>query len=161
MTSFDQELQSIENDPRLRLALVRTRAARNIARLLAGMRKDAALTQAQLAARLGVSQARISQVESGLIDHAPSVDFAFAYAAACDRTIMMTAAPLEETADKGVSAHVLDEVVAAVAPELSREEVEHVGADMTRLLDQAREAHAEEAQGAAEDTATSPGKSVP
>ncbi|EKF20679.1 helix-turn-helix transcriptional regulator [Nitratireductor pacificus] len=93
---FEQELELIERDPALRLARARAKAARQIAGLLTGMRKDAGLTQAEVAARIGVTQARISQVESGLIDHAPSVDFAFVYAAACDRTIELSAVPLED-----------------------------------------------------------------
>lgn len=93
---FDQELELIERDPALRLARARARAARKISGLLAGMRKEAGLTQADVAARVGVSQARISQVESGLIDHTPSVDFAFVFAAACNRTIELSAMPLEE-----------------------------------------------------------------
>lgn len=93
---FEQELELIERDPALRLARARAKAARQIAGLLTGMRKDAGLTQADVAARIGVSQARISQVESGLIDHAPSVDFAFVYAAACERTIELSAVPLED-----------------------------------------------------------------
>ncbi len=57
--------------------------AENLARIrgneLAGLRRAAGLTQADVAAALGVSQARVSQIEHGRVD---SLDVLRAYAAA-------------------------------------------------------------------------------
>ncbi|ORT61749.1 helix-turn-helix domain-containing protein [Streptomyces sp. CB03238] len=57
--------------------------AENTARVrgheLAGLRRSAGLTQADVAASLGVSQARVSQIEHGQVD---SLDVLRAYAAA-------------------------------------------------------------------------------
>lgn len=144
MKSFEQELQRIESDPKLRFARARAKAARRISGLLVAMRKSAKLTQSELAARIGVSQARISQVESGLIDHTPSVDFAFVFAAGCGRSLVMASAPLEELAAPGGDAELFGEVVAAAAPELTPVEAAHVGKDISRLLEEARKAHATE-----------------
>ena len=47
------------------------------------MRQQAKLTQAQLAEKLGVSQGWISQIESGLPDHAPNLEMIARFALAC------------------------------------------------------------------------------
>ncbi|WP_367715823.1 helix-turn-helix transcriptional regulator [Nitratireductor sp. GISD-1A_MAKvit] len=81
--SFDSFARAASKKPHLKLAFARVEGARRMADTLAGLRQEARLTQKQLGKILGVSQARISQVESGLLDHAPSIDFACAFAAAC------------------------------------------------------------------------------
>ncbi len=50
---------------------------------LRDLRKLAGLSQSQLADRLGLTQGRISQIESGLMDHAPSLEMTARYAEAC------------------------------------------------------------------------------
>jgi transcriptional regulator with XRE-family HTH domain len=50
------------------------------------MRTAAGLKQAELAEKLGVSQGRISQIESGLPDHTPSVEMIARFAHACGFT---------------------------------------------------------------------------
>jgi len=50
---------------------------------LKDMRAAAGLTQTQLAEKLGVSQGRISQIESGLPDHAPSLEMVARFVHAC------------------------------------------------------------------------------
>jgi transcriptional regulator with XRE-family HTH domain len=54
------------------------------------MRVAAGLTQAQLAQKLGVSQGRISQIESGLPDHAPSIEMIGRFAHACGLTAIVS-----------------------------------------------------------------------
>lgn len=81
--SFDSFARAARKKPHLKLAFARVEGARRMAETLAAVRREARLTQKQLGKLLGVSQARISQVESGLLDHAPSIDFACAFAAAC------------------------------------------------------------------------------
>lgn len=140
--SFRELLQSVEDDPGLRLARIRAGAARRISSLLASMRADAGLTQAELGRRLGVSQARISQIESGLTDTTPALDFAFAYADACGRTMDISAVPTERIATEATESPIVAAVVAA-APELSSVEVEHVREDILRLVGEARRVHSE------------------
>ena len=50
------------------------------------MRMVAGLKQNELAEKLGVSQGRVSQIESGLPDHAPSVEMIARFAHACGFT---------------------------------------------------------------------------
>ena len=71
--------------------LLRVRAARETAALLRGLRKQAGLTQQAIATRLGVSQARISQVESGVLDFLPPLDFVYLFADACGARLSLHA----------------------------------------------------------------------
>lgn len=50
---------------------------------LKAMRERRGLTQTALAKELGVTQGRVSQIESGLLDHAPNLEMIQRYAAAC------------------------------------------------------------------------------
>ena len=54
-----------------------------VSSLLRQMRSSAELTQAELADKLGMSQGRISQIESGLPDHAPNLEMIARIAHAC------------------------------------------------------------------------------
>lgn len=56
----------------------------SVATALRSLRRRRGLSQAQLARRLGVSQGRISQIESGLVDHAPSLEMIAKFAAVCE-----------------------------------------------------------------------------
>jgi transcriptional regulator with XRE-family HTH domain len=51
------------------------------------MRMRAGLTQAQLAERLGITQGRVSQMESGVLDHAPNFETVAKYARACGEEV--------------------------------------------------------------------------
>lgn len=64
-----------------------------VTRRLRELRKQAGLSQAQLAERLDVTQGRISQIESGLMDHAPNLDMTARYAEACGFRMTPTFAP--------------------------------------------------------------------
>jgi transcriptional regulator with XRE-family HTH domain len=84
-------LSEIEQDSAYTAPLLRVRAARETAALLRGLRKQAGLTQQAIAARLGVSQARISQVESGVLDHLPPLDFIYLFTDACGARLSLHA----------------------------------------------------------------------
>ncbi|MBA4861777.1 helix-turn-helix transcriptional regulator [Streptomyces sp. PSKA54] len=79
--------EAFERHPELDSAQARLDRARmraeNVARIrgheLAALRRDTGLTQKDVAAALGVSQARVSQIENGEVD---SLDTLRAYAAA-------------------------------------------------------------------------------
>jgi len=68
--------------------------ANDVAEQLRRLRKQAGLNQAQLARKLGIGQSRISQLESGLVDHAPSLEMIARFAVACGAAPMMSFAPL-------------------------------------------------------------------
>ena len=55
--------------------------------LVRGLRREAGLTQGDLAKRIGVSQARISELEAGLGSQGPTWDLMERIATACGRTI--------------------------------------------------------------------------
>ena len=57
------------------------------ATLVRSMRKDAAFSQRDLATRIGVTQARISEIEAGLGKHGPSWDVMERIAGVCGREI--------------------------------------------------------------------------
>lgn len=84
-------LGEIEQDGAYAAPLLRVRAARETAALLRGLRKRAGLTQQAIAAKLGVSQARISQVESGVLDFLPPLDFIYLFTDACSARLTLSA----------------------------------------------------------------------
>ena len=53
------------------------------------MRERAGFTQQQMADKLGVSQGRVSQIESGVRDFEPNLDMLARYAAACDEQVFV------------------------------------------------------------------------
>lgn len=79
-----------------------------VAETLRSMREIAGLKQDQLAEKLGVTQGRISQIESGLPQHAPSLEMVSNYASACGQEIQIALKGeqhliVEEAALKGTS----------------------------------------------------------
>jgi transcriptional regulator with XRE-family HTH domain len=64
---------------------------RGAASLLKAMRGRTTLTQAQLGEKLGLSQGRISQIESGLMDYAPNLETIALYASACSESLFLRA----------------------------------------------------------------------
>jgi len=65
-------------------------AASQIADLIRQTREDAGLSQAALGKKVGVSQARISQIEQGAKIYGTSVVLLARLAAACGRTLQMS-----------------------------------------------------------------------
>ena len=69
--------------------------------MVRAMRKDAGLTQTQLAERAGMSQAEISRLETGLGRHGPSVEVLNRLAKACDMRLVMAMTELSASANDG------------------------------------------------------------
>jgi transcriptional regulator with XRE-family HTH domain len=81
----DVELPDIvKSDPELAAIVAHVELARNVSAKLRELRESANLTQKDLAGKLGVSQPRISQAESGKIDETPSIEFIARFAHACE-----------------------------------------------------------------------------
>lgn len=66
------------------------------AHFLKKMRESAGVTPREMAKELGVSVSRISQLESGVLRHAPSLRTAALYAAACGETLRLVAAERDD-----------------------------------------------------------------
>ncbi|HEY1560194.1 MAG TPA: helix-turn-helix transcriptional regulator [Caulobacteraceae bacterium] len=64
---------------------------RSVAGLLKNMRERAGFTQRELGRMIGLSQGRISQLESGLMDYAPNLETVALYANACDESVRFEA----------------------------------------------------------------------
>jgi transcriptional regulator with XRE-family HTH domain len=86
-------------------------AAMRAGELIRGMRVTAGLSQAQLAARIGVGQPRIAELEVGAGRHGPSWDVMERIAAACGRELGVTGMPA--TAAEPVAARAAREPAAA------------------------------------------------
>jgi transcriptional regulator with XRE-family HTH domain len=96
--------------------------------LLKQMRNFAELTQSGLAERLGVTQGRISQIESGLPDHAPSLEMIARIALACGVTPQVSFDPSALPREKGTPAKSMFGLAAAPAvPAVTRVEVKRGG----------------------------------
>ncbi len=80
----------LDSDPQARAAWLEVDAARNAARLMREARQRRGLSQAAVAKALGVSQARISQVESGKIEDIPPLEFLARYIDACGDTLTLS-----------------------------------------------------------------------
>lgn len=76
-------------DPRYAEAMTALRAAEDSAKLLRSLRERAGKSQKEVAAMLGVSQARISQVESGSPQYTPAIDFVYRFADACGARVSL------------------------------------------------------------------------
>ncbi|WP_035686569.1 helix-turn-helix transcriptional regulator [Bradyrhizobium sp. Cp5.3] len=66
-------------------------AAMRAGEFVRAMRKDAGLSQSQLADKLGVSQARISEIESGVGIQGPTWDLMERISVACGKTLGVAA----------------------------------------------------------------------
>ncbi|UVK42997.1 helix-turn-helix domain-containing protein [Mesorhizobium sp. AR07] len=102
-------LADIEHDGAYAAALLRVRAARETAALLRDLRKRAGLTQQAIASKLGVSQARISQVESGVLDHLPPLDFIYLFTDACGARLTLSTQDKEAVAAVPMAARTVGE----------------------------------------------------
>jgi DNA-binding XRE family transcriptional regulator len=67
-------------------------AAMRAGDLVRTMRKEAELTQSELAARLGISQARISEIEAGIGSQGPTWDMMERISSACGKVLSTVAA---------------------------------------------------------------------
>ncbi len=93
-------LADIKTDPRAYAAWLEVGAARHAAQLMRTARQRARKSQADIAEALDVSQARISQVESGRVEDIPSLEFLTRFIAACgDRLVLTTEAALQPALD--------------------------------------------------------------
>jgi transcriptional regulator with XRE-family HTH domain len=83
-------------------------------------------TQAELAERLGVTQGRISQIESGLPDHAPSLEMIARFALGCGRTPQISfdsgGSSASLSGPQGPNTTAFQRSVAPSAPESARAE---------------------------------------
>lgn len=64
---------------------------RTAARALKAMRERAGLTQSRLGEMIGLTQGRVSQLESGLMDDAPNLETIALYADACGESVRLEA----------------------------------------------------------------------
>ena len=78
-------------DPRLASAAGLSSAAMRAGDLVRAMRKDAGLSQSQLADKLGVTQARVSEVEAGIGSQGPTWDLMERISVACGKTLGVAA----------------------------------------------------------------------
>lgn len=63
---LDQLIDDLsQDDPRIRLRVAAALERRELARQLAGHRRDAGLTQTEIADRMGTSQGQVARFESG------------------------------------------------------------------------------------------------
>lgn len=81
-----------QRDPRMRRAVQAVEAVDQASELVRRIRKSKGLTQAQLGKKLGVSQARISQIESGSLENSPSIETLSEIAGHCDQRLHVTVA---------------------------------------------------------------------
>lgn len=101
MEGLKQFAERVAKDPKMDAALAVVDVARAAGELLRKWRKSAELTQPELATRLGVTQPRISQVESGRAQDTPPVEFMARYAHACgDRLELVSRAWLMNLAQE-------------------------------------------------------------
>jgi transcriptional regulator with XRE-family HTH domain len=99
-----------------------------VSSLLRQMRSFAKLTQSELAERLGVTQGRISQIESGLPDHAASLETVARFALACGYTPQIDLDPSISTRDEGLpKIPSLRFAAAPPAAEVARTETKYAG----------------------------------
>jgi transcriptional regulator with XRE-family HTH domain len=80
----------INTDPRMRAAWLEVSAARMAAGLLRAARLRHELSQIAMAEALGVSQARISQVESGRVEDIPSLELISRFLDACGERLVLS-----------------------------------------------------------------------
>jgi transcriptional regulator with XRE-family HTH domain len=79
-----------END-RFAADVAAAELVRTVAKTLKEMRERAGLTQSQLGEAIGLTQGRVSQLESGLMDHAPNLETIALYANACGESMSIEA----------------------------------------------------------------------
>jgi transcriptional regulator with XRE-family HTH domain len=86
----------INTDPKARAAWLEVAAARMAAQLMRNARKRSGLTQPELARALDLTQARISQIESGRTEDMPSLELLIRFVDACGDELVLSTAQAEE-----------------------------------------------------------------
>lgn len=94
----------VESDDRLASDLEAFDTVQRLVGDLRKMREEAGLTQKLVAKQLGITQGRVSQIESGLMEHAPNLETAVKFAAVCGRALTWTLAKKEEATAEAASA---------------------------------------------------------
>jgi DNA-binding XRE family transcriptional regulator len=85
-------LEKMEHaDPHLTAERGLSSAAMRAGDLVRAMRKDAGLSQSKLAEQLGISQARISEIEAGIGSQGPTWDLMERISVACGKTLGVAA----------------------------------------------------------------------
>ena len=79
-------------DPQMRIAVQTVEAINRAAELVRTLRRSKNLTQKELGTMLGVSQARISQIESGSVENSPSIEVLSDIAGRCGERLYVTLA---------------------------------------------------------------------
>lgn len=98
LASLVQQIE--QRDPALVKHVGLSSAAMRAGELVRQMRRHAGLSQVELADRLGVSQARISEIESGAGTHGPTWNVMERIAAVCGQAIgVLSATPAEPSAE--------------------------------------------------------------
>ena len=87
----------VERDPEFAADVAAVELVRAVARHLKAVREGAGITQAELGKAIGVTQGRISQLESGLMDHAPNLETIALYAHACGGSVRFEVARTVKT----------------------------------------------------------------
>ena len=88
-------LALLPDDPRTDQTIAAYELVRTLTAQMRALRRRAGLSQKQLGEAIGVSQGRISQIESGLPDEAPNLDMVARYAAVCGYQLNPVFSPLE------------------------------------------------------------------
>ena len=97
----------IKTDRRMRAAWLEVAAARMAANLLRTVRMRHDLNQQDMAELLGVSQARISQVESGRVEDIPSLELIYRFLDACgERLVLSSESSMYQTVEAPIKATV-------------------------------------------------------
>jgi DNA-binding XRE family transcriptional regulator len=78
------------SNPGLTREMKLSSAAMRAGALIREMRKDAHLSQSELARRLGLSQARVSEIEAGVGTQGPTWDLMERISAACGKILVVT-----------------------------------------------------------------------
>jgi transcriptional regulator with XRE-family HTH domain len=89
MADVKKLIAEIADDREFAQAAAVVDLVREVGDMLQRMRTRAGLTQVQLAERLDISAGRVSQLESGMLRHAPSLKTIAQFATACGETVEM------------------------------------------------------------------------
>jgi transcriptional regulator with XRE-family HTH domain len=91
MTRLGELETLVREDDRFAAGVAAADLVRTAARTLKAMRERAGFTQSELGEAIGLTQGRISQLESGLMDHAPNLETIALYAHACGESMSLEA----------------------------------------------------------------------
>ena len=87
MADVRKLISEVEDDREFAQAAAVVGLVREVGDMLTRMRVRAKLTQVQLAERLDISAGRVSQLESGMLRHAPSLKTIAQFATACGEKV--------------------------------------------------------------------------